>query len=103
MEYDLVITEHDDELLDQIIAYLVFHLHNSDAAAGLLSDIEAAYRRLRQSGQAFPLCNDPYLAAKGYHKYKLPKYNYVLIFIIEEHTIRIDGIFHTLENYGEKL
>lgn len=103
MDYNLIITRHAEQLLDEIVQYLLFHLSNPEAAASLLDDLSQAYETLRKSGGSFALCQDPYLASKDYRKLKLKNHDYVIVYKIMDKNIRIDGIFHTLENYGDKL
>ncbi len=40
MAYKLVVTEHADELLDNLIHYLIYQLKNGQAAAHLLDEIK---------------------------------------------------------------
>ena len=48
-------------------------------------------------------CNDRYLAAKGYRKLALEKHNYVLLYQVRNDIVFVNGIFHMLENYRDKL
>ena len=49
MEYRLVITEHAEELLDNLIYYLLYKLKNEQAAKHLLNGVENVYERMEQS------------------------------------------------------
>lgn len=46
MEYRLVITEHAEELLDNLIYYLLYKLKNEQAAKHLLNGVENVYERM---------------------------------------------------------
>ena len=48
MEYRLVITEHAEELLDNLIYYLLYKLKNEQAAKHLLNGVENVYERMEQ-------------------------------------------------------
>ena len=49
MEYRLVITEHAEELLDNLIYYLLYKLKNEQAAKHLLNGVENVYERMETS------------------------------------------------------
>ena len=55
MAYKLTITEHADELLDNLLYHLLFRLKNEQAAQHLLSGIENVYGRLEKNPLQFPL------------------------------------------------
>jgi plasmid stabilization system protein ParE len=103
MAYNLVITKHADELLDQIVYHLLYQLKNEQAAIHLLNGIESIYERLEDNPQQFPFCSDKYLADKGYHEAIVPQMNYIIIFGISDKIVNVIGIFHQLENYQRKL
>ena len=48
MEYRLVITEHAEELLDNLIYYLLYKLKNEQAAKHLLNGVENVYDGWKQ-------------------------------------------------------
>lgn len=103
MEYKLIVTEHADELLDNLVYHLLYRLKNQQAAKHLLDGIEDIYNRLEKNPQQFRLIQDLYLANKGYHEAIVPQMNYVVIFSINADTVNVVGIFHQLENYQIKL
>ncbi len=103
MAYRLVITEHADELLDDLIDHLIFRLKNGQAARHLLEEIGHIYDRLEDNPAQFRISHDEYLASKGYHEAILPDMDYVVIFEYDEETVTVMGIFHELENYERKL
>ena len=103
MDYKLVISEHADELLDNLVYYLLFRLKNEQAAKHLLDGIDGIYDRLEINPFQFPLSRDVYLASKGYHEAVVPQMDYIVIFDVREETVNVVGIFHQLENYQSKL
>ena len=103
MEYRLVITEHAEELLDNLIYYLLYKLKNEHAAKHLLNGVENVYERMETNPQQFAISRDSYLASKNYREALIPQMDYVIIFGIEENIVNILGIFHQLEDYGNKL
>ena len=103
MEYNLVITEHAEELLDNIIYYLLYKLKSEQAVKHLLDGIENVYERMETNPQQFAVSRDKYLAGKNYREALIPQMDYVLIFKICENTVNVLGIFHQLESYGNKV
>lgn len=103
MAYNLNITEHAEELLDNLVYHLIYRLKNQQAARHLLDGIDSIYDRLEDNPFQFPSSMDSYLAKKGYHEAVVPQMNYIAIFDIREDTVNVVGIFHQLENYQNKL
>lgn len=103
MRYKLNITLHADELLENIIEYVAVQLSNKSVAISILEDVEKVYNVLEERAEAFPYCEDPFLAVKGIRKALLARHDYVILYRIDEDTVTVEGIFHELENYSSKL
>ena len=103
MVYKLNVTEHADELFDNLVYHLIYHLKNKQAAKHLLDCIDAIYDRLEINPFQFAECRDLCLAAKGYREAVVPQMNYIIIFDVREDRVNVVGIFHQLENYQNKL
>lgn len=103
MAYKLTITEHADELLDNLIHHLLYRLKNEQAAQHLLNGIENVYKRLEENPLQFPLSRDTHLAGKGYHEAIVPQMDYIVVFSMKTDIVNVVGIFHQLENYQRKM
>ena len=103
MAYNLIITDHADELLDNILYYLIYRLKNEQAAIHLLNEINNIYDRLVKNPLQFPFSRDIYLANKGYHEAFIRQMNYTIVFNVTMNNVNIVGIFHQLEDYQNKL
>ena len=103
MAYKLNVTEHAEELLDDLMYYLIYCLKNKEAAKHLLDSIEVIYDRLTGNPYQFPECKDAYLARKGYREAVVPQMNYTIIFDVRADVVNVVGIFHQLENYRSKM
>lgn len=103
MAYSLSVTEQAEEQLDKIILYLVYQLKNKKAAKALLDEIFLKYREASDNPEMFQLSEDEFLRSKGYHK--MPVKNYVILYLVNEAEMQIYimSIFHSLENYRNKL
>ena len=103
MNYKRVVTERAEEQLDRILRYLLERFHSKQAARALMEDVERTYVILEYMAGAVQLCEDPFLAGKGYRKSALEQHDYVILYQLEADTVYINGIFHMLENYQKKL
>ena len=103
MVYNLIVSEHAEELLDNLLRYLLYKLKNEQAALHLMDSIEKIYSRLECDPYQFLECLDQYLKAKKYREAVISGMNYVIIFQIVDNEVHIMGIFHQLENYSSKL
>ncbi len=103
MAYKVMVTEHSDELLDNLIYHLLYRLKSEQAARHLLDGIENVYERLEENPLQFPLSRDRYLAGKGYHEAIVPQMDYIVVFSVEADIVNVVGIFHQLENYQGKM
>ena len=103
MVYKLNVTDHADELLDNLVYHLIYRLKNKEAAKHLLDSVESIYDRLVENPYQFPKSRDMYLAKKGYYEAVIPQMNYIVIFDVRKDIVNIVGIFHQLKNYLSKL
>ena len=103
MAYKLNVTEHADELLDNLVYHLIYRLKNEQAAEHLLDSIDVIYDRLEVNPFQFSECRDAYLAKKGYREAVVPQMNYVVVFSIDGNVVNVLGFFHRLENYSHKI
>lgn len=55
MAYKLIVTEHADKLLDNLVHHLLYRIKNEQAARHLLDGIENVYERLEENPLQFPL------------------------------------------------
>ena len=88
MAYKLNITEHAEELLDNLVYHLIYRLKNQQAARHLLDGIDSIYDRLEDNPFQFPGSMDSYLAKKGYHEAVVPQMNYIVIFDIRDVVVK---------------
>ena len=103
MAYSLNITEHANELLDNLVDHLIYRLKNKQAAGHLLNGIDDIYDRLEDNPFQFPECRDAYLAKKDYREAIVSGMSYSVIFNVNGNVVNVLGIFHQLENYQSKM
>ena len=91
MVYKLNVTDHADELLDNLVYHLIYRLKNKEAAKHLLDSVESIYDRLVENPYQFPKSRDIYLAKKGYYEAVIPQMNYIVIFDVRKDIVNIVG------------
>ena len=91
MVYKLNVTDHADELLDNLVYHLIYRLKNKEAAKHLLDGVESIYDRLVENPYQFPKSRDMYLAKKGYYEAVIPQMNYIVIFDVRKDIVNIVG------------
>lgn len=103
MNYDLIITQRAQLMLDRLVDYLMFEIESIQAATHLLDEIAIVYQRLKENPFQFPRSKDWYLHQKQYREVVVSNMNYIVIFKVEKNTVSVLGIFHQLEQYEVKL
>lgn len=103
MAYKVIVTENAAQQVENILDYIIYRLHNEKAAIEILYEIEATYKSLEYLAESMAFCYDSYLKAKGYRKISLRNYDYVLLYQIVDDKVYVNGVFHMLENYRDKL
>ena len=103
MSYNLIITEHANQLIDNLLGYLFHKLHHPEAALHLMDELDAVYDRLEDNPLQFPESTDELLSHKGYREALLTDMDYRIVFRIEDQTVYIVGVYHGLEDYGKKV
>lgn len=103
MAYKLFISQRAEEHIDNIVSYVAVTLQNPGAARAIIADIGRTYERLERMADSYAMCQDPYLAYKGYRKIALAKHDYVILYTVIDDRVYVSGVFHMLENYIDKL
>ena len=103
MAYKLVVTDNAAQQVESIVDYIMYRLNNKQAAKAIIDDIEKGYTKLSIMAEMFAYCNDRYLASKNYRKLILEKHQYIILYQVRDKVVYVNGVFHMLENYREKL
>lgn len=98
-EYKVVIVRSARAQFAQILRYIRQNLGNEQAAKNVKEDMEDRLR-LSQVAGSLKLCDDPELRARGYRTIHLRRHRYFLLYkIIDDNIVRVDGIYHDLQDY----
>ena len=102
MGYNVRVTEHAHDDLDQIVSYIIGDLSNPSAALTLLNAVEHVYEKLAETPNMYALCQKPLFSRRGYRK--APIGGYLMIYKVDEDAkfVYIERFFSHLEDY-EKL
>lgn len=103
MVYKLNVTDHADELLDNLVYHLIYRLKNKEAAKHLLDSVESIYDRLVENPYQFPKSRDMYLAKKGYYEAVIPQMNYIVIFDVRKDIVNIVAIFSSIRELSKQI
>lgn len=103
MDYKVVLTRGTEKDLDRFITYLLFEKKSEQAAGNVLDDFEETKRILTYVAGSLKLCDHPRLRESGYRRINFLSHRYFMLYRIENDTVYIDGIFHELQDYENKL
>lgn len=103
MIYKIISTDEMDKLLDNCVGYLLGKFENKQAAKHLLDGVSYIYDKLETNPDIYRLSDDPFMKAMNYHEAKISGMDYIIIYKIVGDKVYVLGIFHTLEDYSEKM
>lgn len=98
-EYRVVITRDAKANLAQILHYLRHDLGNEQAARSVRDDILETKIRLSHIAGSLKLCENPHLRNLGYRTIHLKHHNYFILYKIIDNIVRVDGVYHDLQDY----
>lgn len=102
-KYRVIITRSAKAQYAQILRYLRWDLGNEQAARNVKDDMEETRVRLSYVAGSLKLCDDSGLRALGYRTIHLKRHRYFLLYKITGNTVRVDGIYHDLQDYENAL
>ena len=103
MVYNIITTDEMDVLLDECVSYLLLKFKSEQAARHLLSGVEKIYDIIACNPMIYRVSNDPFMNAMDYHEAKIDGMDYLIIYKVVDENVYVLGIFHTLENYADKM
>ena len=99
LEYKVVITRDAKTHLAQILRYIRQDLGNEQAARSVRDDVLETKTRLSHVADSLKLCDNPKLCALGYRTIHLKRHRYFMLYKIIDDMVRVDGIYHDLQDY----
>ena len=97
-KYKVIITRSARTQFAQILRYLRRDLGNEQAARNVKEDMEETRAKLPYVADSLKLCDD-----LGYRTIHLKRHRYFLLYKIIDDIVRVDGIYHDLQDYENIL
>lgn len=102
-EYKVIITHGAKAQLAHILRYLKQNLKSEQAARNVKKDMEETKDKLSHIAGSLKLCDNPKLCALGYRTIHLKHHRYFMLYKIIDDIVRVDGIYHDLQDYENIL
>lgn len=103
MDYKVVVTKDAEGDLDRFIRYLFFEKKNLQAAENVLNDYDATVESLKHVAGSLKLCDNPRLQQLKYRRINFLNHRYFMLYRIESNVVYVDGIFHGLQDYENRM
>ena len=91
------------ENMQKYIEYILYEKKNQQAAASLLDDFEYTKDILAEVAGSLKLCDNEKLRSLGYRRIGFKLHRYFMLYRVEDTTVYIDGIFHELQDFENKI
>ena len=102
MNYKVIVTSDAENDLDQFVKYLLIEKKNEQAARNLLDDFELTKQNLERVAKSLRYCENP-RKKLGYKRINFITHRYFMLYRLEENIAVVDGIFHELQDYENKI
>lgn len=102
-DFKVIFTDDAKEQIQNILDYLFFELNNAQAAYSVEQDMKDTTQRLSHIADNLKLCDNSKLHALGYRTIHLKCHRYFMLYKIIDDIVRIDGIYHDLQDYKNIL
>lgn len=103
MVYKVNIMKSAETDLEMFIAYLLFEKKNEQAAQNVLNDFEQTKDILSHIAGSLKVCDNERLKELEYRRINFQNHRYFMLYRVENDTVYVDGIFHELQDYENKL
>lgn len=103
MAYKLLMTEEYEKHYHAALNYIVYRLHNADAARHLMDEVDKVYALLADTPHMYSISNDHFLRDRGYRQAPIKGYN--LTYTIEEENaaVYLIGFSHQRQDQANAL
>lgn len=103
MGFKVIFTDGAKEQIQNILDYLFFELNNAQAAYSVEQDMKETAWRLSRIADSLKLCDNSKLRALGYRTIRLKRHRYFMLYKIVDDMVRVDGVYHDLQDYENVL
>ena len=102
-EYKVSITPEALEDLNRYLAYLLFVKKSEQAYNAVLEDYYDTIEELSRVAGSLQIPSDPELSRRGLREMFFLKHRYVMLYMMDQDEAVVVYIFHTLEDYRNKI
>lgn len=102
-EYKVTITPEALEDLNRYLSYILFVLKNEQAFDAVLDDYYETVEQLSSVAGSIHVSFKPELAERGLKEIHFLRHDYVMLYMVDGDEAVVVYIFHTLEDYQNKL
>ena len=99
----VVVTNDAKENMQEYIEYILYEKKNQQTAGSLLDDFEYTKDILAEVAESLKLCDNEKLRSLGYRRISFKFHRYFMLYRVEDTTVYIDGIFHELQDFENKI
>ena len=103
MDYKVLVSQKAEEDLERFVSYLVLEKKNPQAALNVLNDYDATIESLKHVAGSLKLCDNFQLSMLGYRRINFLRHRYFMLYRLEENTVYVDNIFHSLQDFESKI
>lgn len=103
MEYKVILTSDAERDLDGFLHYLINEKQEFLAARNVMRDFEETKLQLASAADSLKLCENPKLKKLGYRRINFRSHRYFMLYRIADDRVVIDAIFHSLQDYENKM
>ena len=103
MEYKVYVTIDAENDLNRHVLYLLKEKRSRQAVTNLLDDFVQTKEILAIVAGCLQPCKNQRLRNQGYKRINFLHHDYFMIFRIEDQNVFVDGIYHFLEDYENKI
>ena len=103
ISYRVVVVPEAKEQFKDYLAYIVNHLMNVEAALAVADDYDETIAALENNAGSIKICDEPELARRKLRKIHFRRHNYIMLYRIKDDIAEVVKIYHTLEDYENKI
>lgn len=91
------------KICKSILNNILYEKKNQQTAGSLLDDFEYTKDILAEVAESLKLCDNEKLRSLGYRRISFKFHRYFMLYRVEDTTVYIDGIFHELQDFENKI
>lgn len=102
-KYKVIVAPEAEGQMKRYLAYILFVFQREDAYESVKADYRKTLKRLGDIAGSIEDPPDKKLADRGLKKITFKSHDYVMLFRVKDDTAEVAKIFHTREDYQNKL